>query len=152
MERSYDVSECTLNYAFNVISGKWKPYIIWYLGKADANTMRYSALKRSIPWQISNKMFTQQLRELENDGIIKRKEHFDGTLHVNYSLTEMGKFLVPALYYIRDWAAIFGKDFSADSIDRTLGERNGNIIDYSYTPNDKTERSVKIQFNFGETE
>lgn len=148
MEKKHNATECTMSYAHDIIGGKWKHHILWYLGEAEGNTMRYSALKRCIPWKISDKIFTQQLRELERDGIITREKTLEETLCVSYTLTEKGKFLMPALYYIRDWAAVFAQKFPPSSIERTMGERSGTLIRYKYAPDGDGKPFVDISFDY----
>ena len=77
----------------NVIGGKWKPII---LHMVSSGTMRFGALKKNIP-PISSKMLTQQLRELEADGIISRKIYAEVPPKVEYSLTDKGATLWPIL-------------------------------------------------------
>ena len=129
------------------IGGKWKPYIVWYLSKAPHNTMRYGELKRHIPWTISHKMYAQQLRELEDDGIITRTEGMDGNIRVvDYTLTESGRFLVPAILYLRDWSAVFG-GFPASTLTRTLGSWEGETITYRCEASDGSGRAARVEFD-----
>ncbi len=101
LENPNDLRSCSLADAFMTIGGKWKPYIVWYLNTAPDLTMRYGELKRHIPWTISHKMYAQQLHELEADGIITRHEYMEGNIRVvDYTLTEAGRFLVPAILYL----------------------------------------------------
>jgi Predicted transcriptional regulators len=73
----------------NVIGGKWKPIILCHL---KHQTMRTGQLRRVIP-NITQKMLTQQLRELEEDGIVNRKVYNQIPPKVEYSLTDYGKSL-----------------------------------------------------------
>ncbi|WP_445637448.1 MarR family transcriptional regulator [Nostoc sp. DSM 114161] len=82
-----------------ILGGKWKILILWHL-KDEAK--RYSQLKKLIP-EITEKMLIQQLRELENDGIINRKVYSDVPLKVGYSFTDYGKTLIPVLKALCDW-------------------------------------------------
>ena len=84
-----DPVEATLE----LIGGKWKPLIIWHL---TDKTMRFSELKKSLP-KITQKMLTQQLREMEYHGLIHRKVYAQVPPKVEYSLTELGESLVPFL-------------------------------------------------------
>ena len=74
--------------------------IIWALNKNGS--MRYNALKRSIHG-ITNMMLTQSLKELETDGIINRKQYMEIPPRVEYSLTEDGEKLIPALKALANW-------------------------------------------------
>lgn len=150
LERENDLMSCTLAYAFYTIGGKWKPYIIWYLKCAPNNTLRYGELKRNIPFKISHKMFSQQLKELETDGLISRCEYNDEVVpRVEYQLTEMGQFVAPVMLYLRDWGAMFGKDFSPNALERSKGDWQGELISYGYASKDNPNLSVKIEFNVG---
>jgi len=83
----------------DVIGGKWKPLILWHLGE---KTLRFSELNRSITG-ITQKMLTQQLRELENDGLITRKIYPQIPPKVEYSMTAYGKTLEPVLQSMCNW-------------------------------------------------
>ncbi|HEX2949079.1 MAG TPA: helix-turn-helix domain-containing protein, partial [Armatimonadota bacterium] len=84
---------CPMEMALNLIGGKWKALILWHLGKS---TLRFSELKRLMP-AITQKMLTQQLRELEADDIVHREVYPVIPPHVEYSLTEHGRTLLPIL-------------------------------------------------------
>jgi DNA-binding HxlR family transcriptional regulator len=81
------------------IGGKWKPVVVWYL---QDKALRFSELERRMP-SVSQKVLTQQLRELEGDGILKRKVFPVVPPHVEYSLTEFGRTLVPVVHAICEW-------------------------------------------------
>lgn len=85
--------------ALNVIGGKWKPMILHML---SAGTMRFGDLKKNIP-PVSQKMLTQQLRELESDGIVKRTMYAEVPPRVEYSLTDRGRSLKPILDDLYEW-------------------------------------------------
>lgn len=70
----------------------------------DQTTLRFSELERLIP-RVSQKMLTQQLRELERDGIVKRNVYAEVPPKVEYSLTDLGQELRPALHELVMWAA-----------------------------------------------
>lgn len=151
LARANDLRSCSLADAFMTIGGKWKPYIVWYLNTAPNMTMRYGELKRHIPWEISHKMYAQQLRELEADGIITRSERMDDNIRVvDYTLTEAGRFLVPAILYLRDWRAVFG-DFPGSTLTRTQGSWTDTHIDYHCDALDGTGMRLAIRFDVGRT-
>ena len=87
----------------NVLSGRWKYIILYYL---KGTTRRYSDIKNFL-WDISQGSLTKQLRELENDGVIKREVFPVVPPKVEYSLTEKGKKLIPVL----DSMEAFGKEY-----------------------------------------
>ncbi|MBD2255989.1 winged helix-turn-helix transcriptional regulator [Pseudanabaena sp. FACHB-2040] len=82
-----------------ILGGKWKILILWHLKE---ETRRFSELKRLIP-EITEKMLSQQLRELANDGIISRKAYSELPPKVEYSFTAYGKTLVPVLQALCNW-------------------------------------------------
>ena len=100
-------ASCPMLLTINIIGGKWKPIILHML---SAGTMRFGELKKNIP-PVSQKMLTQQLRELEADGIISRMLYPEVPPRVEYSLTERGMTLKPVLQGLYDW----GQMNSADS-------------------------------------
>lgn len=95
-EKIYHLAvEATLD----VIGGKWKPIILCHLGE---KSQRNGELKKLIP-NISQKVLTQQLRELEQDGIISRKIYGEVPPRVEYSLTKEGRSLREILLAMSDW-------------------------------------------------
>src|SRR5262245_54673985 len=90
---------CPVEAALDVIGGKWKALILWWLNQ---RTWRFAELRRQIPG-ITEKMLTRQLRELEAHGIIKRQVYPTVPPKVEYSLTAYGKSLKRALNAICDW-------------------------------------------------
>jgi len=97
---------CPVEYTLNAIGGKWKLLIIYHLMKDGKDTVkRYGELKRSIN-AITHKMLSQQLKELENEGIINRKEYHQIPPKVEYSLTQKGAALLPILGMMYDWGKL----------------------------------------------
>jgi DNA-binding HxlR family transcriptional regulator len=90
---------CPVSLTLKVIGGKWKPAILWHLSEGYR---RFGELKRRIP-NITQKMLTQQLRELEQDGVVSRKVFAEVPPHVEYSLTMYGKTLEPILRQMCRW-------------------------------------------------
>jgi DNA-binding HxlR family transcriptional regulator len=82
-----------------VLGGKWKILILWHLRD---KAKRFSELKRLMP-DISEKMLTQQLRELEHDDIVLRFAHPSKSPKVDYSFTDYGRSLVPVLEALCQW-------------------------------------------------
>ena len=92
-------SPCPVTTTLSVIGGKWKP-IIMYAIKEE--TKRFSQIKKLIP-TISQKMLTQQLRELEEDGIVHRRVYPVVPPKVEYTLTEYGRTLMPIMDAMAAW-------------------------------------------------
>ena len=91
---------CSLDAAMHMIGGKWKLFIIWQL---KDEKKRFSQLQKLIPY-ITQKMLTQQIRELERDNIVNRKVYAQVPPKVEYSLTETGQKLVPIVTNLCFWA------------------------------------------------
>src|SRR6516164_6828397 len=96
------IYNCPVEAAVDVFRGKWKALILWWL---QQRTWRFAELRRQIP-DITEKMLTQQLRELEADGIVARKVYPTVPPRVEYSLTEYGLSLKRALRAICDWGRL----------------------------------------------
>ncbi len=91
---------CAIEALMEAIGGKWKPVMLYYL---MAETKRFGELRRLVP-QVSQRLLTQHLRELEADGLIHREVYREVPPKVEYSLTELGHTLVPLLLQMHDWA------------------------------------------------
>jgi len=89
----------SIELSLDVIGGKWKMPILWLL-KDDSK--RYGELKKSLPG-VTHKMLTQQLRELESDEIISRKVYPEVPPKVEYTLTLLGKSVIPVIDLLREW-------------------------------------------------
>ena len=87
-------------YTLSIVSGKWKLKIIYLL--ACITPVRYSALKKNIAG-ITHKMLSTQLKELENEDIVARKEYPQIPPKVEYSLTPKGQSLIPIVINMCDW-------------------------------------------------
>lgn len=96
-----------------LIGGKWKPLIIWHL---KDKTMRFNELKKSLP-NVTQKMLTQQLREMEYHGFIHRKVYAQVPPKVEYSLTELGETLIPLLEIMCQWGTYYLKIVGATAED-----------------------------------
>lgn len=91
---------CAVDYAFQRIGGKYKGRILWRLSQFEV--MRYNELSKDIG-DISTKMLTQTLRELEADKLISRKVYPQVPPKVEYRLTETGEELIPFIEYLFHW-------------------------------------------------
>ena len=94
------VFNCNMELTLDIIGGKWKPIIIYHIGHNPK--MRYGELKRLIP-DISERVLSRELRELENKSIITREEFKEKILRVEYSLTDIGNEVLPVLNSLTKW-------------------------------------------------
>jgi DNA-binding HxlR family transcriptional regulator len=99
---------CPVEATLSLIGGKYKPIILYHL---IGHTLRFSELQRIMP-QATQKMLTQQLREMEADGLIHREVFPEVPPRTEYSLTEYGATLEPVLKAMCDW----GNEHLADQI------------------------------------
>ena len=97
METNY----CPVSATLDLIGGKYKALILWHL--ADGK-LRFSQLNKLIP-NATAKMLTQQLREMESQGLLHREVYPVVPPKVEYSLTDLGRSLMPVLISMRDWGA-----------------------------------------------
>lgn len=91
---------CAVDYAFKRIGGKYKARILWHIHRNKV--LRYGEIKRTLP-DITTKMLTQSLRELEDDSLINRKVYYEVPPKVEYTLTDNGKELIPSIKLIMEW-------------------------------------------------
>lgn len=91
---------CKVDAALGIIVGKWKPTILLHLLVED--TLRFNALKRKIP-DITQRMLTKQLRELEEEGLVSRTVYPVVPPKVEYTITPYGKKLEPILHAMHEW-------------------------------------------------
>ena len=90
---------CPITATMNIIGGKWKSVILWYLRERP---LRFGKLHKLIP-KCSLKIFNSDLKDLEKDGIVKREVFAEVPPKVEYSLTEYGKSLLPVIITLREW-------------------------------------------------
>ncbi len=92
---------CPIRYVMNIFSGKWKLPIVCML--SGETPLRYSTIKRKLE-DITNVMLAQSLKELESSGIVHREQYNEVPPRVEYTLTEKGKSILPALSSLAEWA------------------------------------------------
>jgi len=90
---------CPVEGALQLIDGKWKGVILYHLME---KTMRFNELRRKLP-NVTQRMLTNQLRELEADGLIHREVYAEVPPRVEYSLTDRGRTLQPVIAALKDW-------------------------------------------------
>ena len=91
---------CGIDAALDVVSGKWKGLVLWELNAHG--TRRYAELRRALHG-VSEKMLTQHLRQMEEDGLISRKVYAEVPPRVEYTLTDAGAALNEALQPLGEW-------------------------------------------------
>jgi DNA-binding HxlR family transcriptional regulator len=95
----YQEGSCSVLAVQNIIAGKWKLPILWQLSQG---TKRFNQLQKLLS-EISQGILTQQLRELEQDGLVHREIYREVPPKVEYSLTTLGESFMPVLTIIRNW-------------------------------------------------
>lgn len=91
---------CPVETAMAVIGGKWKVLILWHL--QERGTLRFAELRRAVEG-VTQKVLSQQLRELECDGMIARRVYAEVPPRVEYSLTPLGRTLREPLAALCQW-------------------------------------------------
>ncbi|WP_332262397.1 winged helix-turn-helix transcriptional regulator [Paenibacillus sp. GSMTC-2017] len=99
---------CPVEYAFDLIGGKWKGVLLYHL---IDGTKRFNEFRKIYP-NISQRILTLQLRDLEEAGIVHREVYKQVPPKVEYSLTEFGKTLIPIILMMRDWGIAHKEHFS----------------------------------------
>ena len=93
------LGRCPAERTLDVIGGRWKVPILWHLLQG---TLRFSELRRALPG-VTQKMLTQQLRELERAGVVRRRVYPEVPPKVEYSLTDRGQTLKPVVDAMCKW-------------------------------------------------
>ncbi|WP_414622267.1 winged helix-turn-helix transcriptional regulator [Calothrix sp. CCY 0018] len=101
VKNSKKMVSCEVETTLKIIGGRWKVLIIREL---LLGVRRFGELERALPG-ITQKMLTQQLREMEQDGIVHRKVYAEVPPKVEYSLTSLGESLQPILNAMHEWGA-----------------------------------------------
>ena len=99
--KQYD-GPCPIERVINVFGGKWKPAILYHL--EQNGTLRFSELRKLIP-QVTQRMLTQQLRDLERDGLVTREHFPEIPPRVEYTSTPIALSLTPVAQAIEKWGA-----------------------------------------------
>ena len=99
MKRRRTQFVCPVDVALSLIAGKWKPMILWLL---TAKRRRFSDFQAAMP-RLAHKVLSQQLRQLEADGVIRRRAQDTVPTRSEYELTDFGRTLRPALNALASW-------------------------------------------------
>ena len=91
---------CGLKKVINIVGGKWKIMILCVIDNSEV--IRYGDLKRSV-YGITNTMLAQSLKDLEEDGLVKRTQYDEMPVRVEYSLTSKAHTLIPILLELKKW-------------------------------------------------
>lgn len=97
---SYELPACPVEATLELIGGKWKGIVLYYL-MVDGR-LRFSALKRKVGC-VTQRMLTKQLRELEDSGLVNRIVYAEVPPRVEYELSEEGESLTPVLLTLKKW-------------------------------------------------
>ena len=111
MTKSSEVCDtgCGLNATLRIISGKWKPLILFFL---RGGPKRYGELKR-LAQGVSDKVLIQQLKDLEADGVLARTDYKEVPPRVDYALTALGRSLAEAIVPLCTWGTEHAREMSA---------------------------------------
>lgn len=99
-EKKLNIPMCAVDYAFRRVGGKYKGRILWYIHTYEV--LRFGELRKYIK-DITTKMLTQTLRELESDGMINRKVYPEVPPKVEYTLTQTATEIIPFINHLREW-------------------------------------------------
>lgn len=111
-----------LEAALEVIRGKWKGVVLYHL---CSGKKRFSELRRLMP-DLTSRMLTLQLRELERDGIVHREIYGQVPPKVEYSLTPVGQKLAPVLMQMREWGERYARHLG-ERVDNSTGDPHGAL-------------------------
>ncbi|WP_027632796.1 winged helix-turn-helix transcriptional regulator [Clostridium hydrogeniformans] len=113
MDEKIEINSEPFEYTLSIIGGKWKMVIMFWLSKCKV--MRYGELKKSVKG-ITHKMLSSQLKELESDNIIVRKEYHQVPPKVEYFLSERGWSLMPILHEMCKWGGVSLEENSSKAL------------------------------------
>lgn len=117
---------CSVEAAVGLIDGKWKSVVLFHL---LSGTLRFNELRKHIV-NVTPRMLTNQLRELEEDGLIERKVYAQVPPKVEYKLSELGRSMEPILLALKYWGdaniSLYGKPRGMDPRDTTAADPSGS--------------------------
>lgn len=109
VRRANPVSDCPLTAALAALGGKWKMIIVYWLAESPKH---FAAIRKLMP-SISQKVLTEQLRELIDDGLVNRQPTGQVPAPVEYSLTDYGRLTLPLIENVRHWGRTHIEKFQA---------------------------------------
>lgn len=109
-EKCAKYEKCPIVLVQDIVSGKWKILILWYLSYSK---LRFSDIQRKLP-SVSQKVLSRQLKSMEEDNIINRKVYPVVPPKVEYSLTDVGRKLIPILEMMHK----FGAEYLEERLDK----------------------------------
>ncbi len=104
LEANLDIKNCPVRKVLDRFGDKWSLLVLLILGKKE--TLRFNEINKEIGSDISQKMLTVTLRTLEADGFLKRTIYPEIPPKVEYTITDLGKSLVPLIDNLEQWAKI----------------------------------------------
>lgn len=107
MSKQPQPNTCDVAQTISLIGGKWKAIILFHL--MEDGILRFGQLQRLVP-DITQRMLTLQLREMERDGLVTRTIYREVPPRVEYSLTQLGTSLTPIIHSMKKW----GHDYKTD--------------------------------------
>ncbi|GLK76473.1 hypothetical protein GCM10008171_17270 [Methylopila jiangsuensis] len=115
---------CSVEAAVGLIDGKWKSVILFHL---LSGTLRFGEIRRQIA-NVTPRMLTNQLRELEEDGLVARKVYAQVPPKVEYSLSPLGRTMEPILLALKGWGdanlGLYGKPKHGSSAEGAANEED----------------------------
>lgn len=100
--------QCPIELALHDIGGKWKVLILWRI--YENQPIRYGELKRILPQKVTHNSLSRALKELKDSKLINKKDYKSIPPKVEYSISELGLEMIPALELIRQWGLRFKTD------------------------------------------
>jgi DNA-binding HxlR family transcriptional regulator len=119
------IHACEVDTCLELISGKWKPLILWKLSQHSA--MRFGEFQRAIP-DITKKMLAQQLRELERDQLVTRTIYATVPPKVEYALSGFGQTLRPVLEATAHWGQQYKQQIASILSEQESAQSPGNLL------------------------
>lgn len=111
---------CPVEAAFDAIGGKWKGVILYHL--LTRGPLRFGELRRLLPARCTQQALTNQLREMEADGVVHRKVYHQTLPKVEYSVTELGEGVRSLLFGLCEWGKTYQARLQGDSFDTVPDE------------------------------